>query len=309
MPITKKEQIRFRLFIEKAKQLRSPAKNKENLPRSIPADPVEGLRSFIKASKPLLVKRIRDILTKHGDDIRRLGRWILPEGFDLMEIAGKSGFEDCSTNLIGWMLFPPRKPDWALHCQQSWLKTLKLPPEGIHISHAAVPKIQYDTDNGRTDLVLFYEDDQYLLIVESKIGSSEHDAPEGQPQTTAYPDSVRLKLGLPLDFPGAMVFLTPSGSPARDEAAINTTFEVLITSIVEALSAEVLPPIYQFCYSSIITNLLTAASSEGNDKAAILRNLNEHLEGQELLLTDEQIIEQIWILGPICGNLEQGAGA
>jgi len=264
--------------------------------------PIEEFRAFIDASKPVVIRQIRKTLAEHRPQIKNLCHWLLPPGYDLLAIAGLSGFEDSYTNLLKWMLYPPNRPDLALRCQQAWLKALNLSGT-IQIDQAAEPNVQLMTIDGRVDIVLHFEKPEFLLIAEAKIGSAEHETPSRQPQTSAYPPAVRHRLGLSKDYPGAMIFLTPDGFVAQDQLAINSTYDIFISAIGGELSPEELPSELRYGYSLIITHLLTKATAGGKNKAEILRELHKYLEEKEFSLTDEQIFARLGTLGPICRDL------
>jgi hypothetical protein len=287
----------FAVFIEHAKSILGHSRSRF---------PIGEFSEFLEASKPLVIQLVRQALKDHQGQLKNLCHWLIPSSLDILAVAGLSGFEDPYTNLIKWMLYPPGSPDLAKRCQCAWLKALGL-PVAQEITEAIEPRTQLGTEDGRADMVLHFWQQQYLVIVEAKIGSEEHETPKSSAQTKAYPSAVRMRLGLPDDYPGIMVFLTPDGVLAADASAINTTYDTLVTALACELSPAELPPHLNWAYSTIVTHLLTHAASGSLNKAEALRKLSACLGGRAASLTDEQIIAELGTLGPICRTLEQGA--
>jgi hypothetical protein len=284
----------FAVFIEQAKTI---------LGQSSSRLPIAEFSDFLEASKPLAIQLVRQALKDHHEQLKNLCHWLIPSSLDILAVAGLSGFEDPYTNLIKWMLYPPGMPDLAIRCQRAWLKALDL-PVAADITEAIEPQTQLGTDDGRADIVLHFQQQHYLVIIEAKIGSEEHETPKSIAQTIAYPSAVRRRLGLPNDYPGIMVFLTPDGVLAADASAVSTTYETLVTALACELSPAELPPHLSWAYSTIITHLLAHAASGSPNKAEALRELSACLGGRAASLTDEQIIAAIGTLGPICRTLD-----
>jgi len=275
------------------------------LPESRSRLPIPEFEGFVKEAKYMAIRQVRRALEKRPDQLRNLCRWLIPASSDILAVAGFSGFEDPYTKLIKWMLYPPGRPDLAKRCQRAWLKALNL-PLAEKIEEAIEPAVQFVTEDGRADIVLHFQRPQYIVIIEAKIGSVEHETPGGKDQTAAYPSAVRSKLGLSKNHPGVMVFLTPNGLLAADESAISTTYDTLVGAIACELSPEELPFDLRWAYSTIITHLLTHAASGSLDKAMVLRELDKCLGGRASRLTDDQIIANLGTLGPICRSFETG---
>jgi len=284
----------FAVFIEQAKTI---------LGQSSSRLPIAEFSDFLEASKPLAIQLVRQALKDHHKQLKNLCHWLIPPSLDILAVAGLSGFEDPYINLIKWMLYPPDRPDLAIRCQRAWLKALG-PPVAEEISEAIEPWVQLGTDDGRADIVLHFQQQKYLVIIEAKIGSEEHETPKSIAQTIGYPSAVRRRLGLSDDYPGIMVFLTPNGVLAADASAVSTTYDMLVAAIACELSPAELPPHLSWAYSTIITHLLTHAASGSLNKAEALRKLSACLGGQAASLTDEQIIAALGTLGPICRTLE-----
>jgi hypothetical protein len=261
--------------------------------------------SFLEEAKPLAILQVRQALENQREQLKNVCCWLIPSSSDILAAAGLSGFENPYTNLIKWMLYPSGRPDLAIRCQRAWLKALNL-PIAEEIEEAIEPQVQFVIDDGRADIVLHFQQQQCVVIIEAKTGTVEHETPRSKAQTIAYPPAVRRKLGLPADHPCEMIFLTQSGLLAADQSAINTTYDTLVSAIACELSPYELPFDLRWAYSTIITHLLTYAASGSFDKAEALRKLTNYLGGRAPSLTDEQIIAELATLGPICRALRLG---
>jgi hypothetical protein len=289
----------FNCFIRRAKAIFPEARSRL---------PVAEFNSFSREANRLAIQQVRNALGDplYRDHLKKLCRWIIPFGLDILARAGISGLENSYTNLIAWMLFPPGRPDQALRCQRAWLKAMGLAAAEV-IAKPAEPLLYSETDDGIPDMVLHFQNPAYVIIVEAKLGSIEHTAPNSRAQTIAYPFAVRRALELSDDYPGDIVFLTRDGAPAKNPAAVNTTYDMLVDAIASELSPEELSSDVRWAYSMIITHLLANAASGNIDRAEHLRKIADWLGRRQGSFTDEDIILEIRTLGPICRAINLGA--
>jgi len=230
----------------------------------------------------------------------------VPESVDILAVAGLSGDEDRYTKLIAWMLWPEGKPKLALRCQKAWLKSLGLHKIAMQMKKAIKPVPQFVTKNGRPDMVMHFQQPDFILIMEAKTDTEEHETPNSDWQTQAYPAAVRERLGLPKNHPGAMVFLTRDGREAVNSNAIVTTYELLVTVIATSLSPDEINHNLRWAYSTVITHFLTHAVHSETDKVEAMRLLANNISLQQERLSNNQILENLSILGHLCRNLDMG---
>ena len=298
----------FNAFIKQATTLlSSPLLNIKPEPLAHHArQSITEFESFIAQAKPVLIRQIRAALRAHRPQLTNVCRWVVPESVDILAVAGLSGDEDRYTNLIAWMLWPEGKPELALRCQKAWLKSLGLHKIAMQMKKAIKPVPQFVTKNGRPDMVMHFQQPDFILIVEAKTGTEEHETPNSDWQTQAYPAAVRERLGLPKNHPGAMVFLTRDGREAVNSNAIVTTYELLVTVIAASLSPDEISHNLRWAYSTVITHFLTHAVPSETDKVEAMRLLANNILLQQERLSNDQILDNLSILGPLCRNLDMG---
>jgi hypothetical protein len=117
------------------------------------------------------------------------------------------------------MLRPPDQPKVARRCQRALLASLGI--DGKRLVEPVDPQTQFDTGISRPDLVMHFEKLGFVLVVEAKTGSDEHETPDGVMQCRAYPPHVRNKLRLDHDYPVKVVYLTPNGDDAEDSVCLS----------------------------------------------------------------------------------------
>lgn len=298
----------FHAFVQKAKVILSaPGSRPKSAPPTNRGEASIGeFESFVAQATPIVIREVRETLQARRATLEKLCRWVVPRSCDLLTAAGLSGNEDFYTNLIRWMLWPEGRPNVALRCQRAWLNALGLHDVAASIGEAVEPVVQFRTADGRPDMVMHFQRPAFLLIVEAKVGSKEHDTPESEWQTEGYPRAVRQKLGLPEDHPCKMVFLTPGGCEAASPSAVVTTYEALVMAIAESLSPDDLGQGIRFGYSNVITHFLTHVPSGGSDEADVLRQLSECLQSEPKDLSDGLIMKELGRLGPLCRTLSIG---
>lgn len=225
---------------------------------------IPDFNSFLTAARPLVVGHVQQEIAVLRPQIDCICQWLVPD--DLLALAGLSRVEDAYTELLAWALCSPKQENVALICQRAWLKTLGI----VETIQAAVcPQTQLITADGRPDLILDYRDDGFVVAVEAKTGSDEHETPGGGMQSVTYPDAVRSALNLPPGFPVRMVFLTPSGTAAENPQAINTTYAQFVLALALSLPLNCLPPHLRWSYSMLFTHMLGNAAPEGNAASGI----------------------------------------
>jgi hypothetical protein len=278
----------FLAFIERAKGL---------LPECEPVAPLEAFRSFLEASIPIILGRVRSSLPILTRRIRLLKRWLVPH--DLLRIAGFSYAEDPYTELIAWALHPETHSESAIHRQKAWLRRAPFFSR-LAFEEPAIPKTQYWTDAGIPDLILEYPDS--IIVLEAKTGSEEHPTPKGDLQTIAYPKA--LARSSPPGNSKAIftVFLTPDRREAANPEAFNTSFVDFCVSLAEEFEKFRLPDDVRWPFAMLLTHFLTCAIAPGVDISQFLkfasdRNLPESDEA--FLITNfNEIIDVINVLAP-----------
>lgn len=295
--VTAETIAQFNAFIKSARNLLPSCKTN--------TDAIPEFSSFIEKAKPIVVQSIREILQAHRDLLKTITRWLVPESSDILAVAGLSGAEDPYTKLIAWMLWPEGRPDLALCLQKAWIEALGLPEIAMQLKKAVEPQPQFKTQDGRPDMVMHFQQPAFVLIVEAKTGTEEHETPESDSQTQAYADAVLKTLKLPEDYNKKMVFLTRDGMEAADPNAINTTYGVLVTAIAGNLSRDQIDEDLRWAYSIVLTHFLTHAVGDGTVQTSAMRLL-KNFELDPGALSDEQILKNLGILGPLCRALQQG---
>ena len=295
---------RFSAFIEKAKT--ALPLREFRAARSLTREPqqlIAHFEAFIRQAKPIVSEQIKNTLHTHRKRLDNICRWVVPHSCDILAVAGLRRDEVSYTNLIAWMLWPEGRPDLALRLQRAWLKALGRGDISTNLAKAVEPRTEVSTDGGRADMVLNFENPDFILIVEAKMGTEEHSDPDDQWQTERYPASVRRSLQLPVDHPGVMVFLTPDGREAHAKAAIVTTYELLTTVIAETLSPEEIIPALRWAYSAVITHLLAHTTPGGFDGIEAIR---QYACRCGVDFTNDELLTDLGFLGPLCRLLRLG---
>lgn len=307
MKVSAETVSQFNAFIKQANTLLSaPVLNIKREPLTDYArQSITEFESFIAQAKPIVLQQIRATLRAHRSELTNLCRWVVPQSCEILAAAGLSGGENSYTNLIAWMLWPDGEPKLALRCQKAWLKSLGL-KIAIEMKEATRPMPQFVTKNGRPDMVMHFQQPDFILIVEAKTGTEEHETPNNDWQTQAYPAAVRERLGLPKDHPGAMVFLTRDGREAVNSDAIVSTYERLATVIAASLSPDEISNNLRCAYSTVITHFLTHAAHSETDKVEAMRLLAKNILLRQERLSNNYILNNLSILGPLCRNLDIG---
>ena len=261
--------------------------------------------AWIREARPLLAQKLRVSLAACRGRFKPFSEWLTPDSPDLLTVAGLSGFEDPYTELLAWALNPPGGPVLALRMQKAWLTCLGISEAGQMTKPASV-NTQVVTVDGRPDLVLFCDELQFLVVVEAKTFSPEHQTPSGRMQTVAYPAAVRKHLRLASDTTTYMVFLTLDGSAAADEKTISTTY----ADFVKALTAEVPPSelanVYlRWNYSTIFTHLLAQTSPGDRNSVDLLREAEVLAASVENNFDDEVILDNLEAITAAAGIVGQ----
>ena len=289
----------FLAFIEAAKVISSSPS-----PPAVASNRGDALlkfQTFLVQARPVAAAVVRRTLKVHKKYLERISRWIVPQTSDVLSASGLRGHEDPYTKLIAWILAPKGQPELGLRCQRSWLNAIGLNTLADRLTVSGQATTQLVTDNGRPDLVLHFRKPNFVLIVEAKVSSQEHVIPNKEWQTKGYPLAVRRKLGVPADYPGAMVLLTPDGREAASPDAIVTTYETFVVAIAESLSPDELPPALAGAYSLAITNMLTHAAAGGINKAEALEVFMKL--PKTIHRSDKVILEHLNSLGALCQSL------
>ncbi|MCI0445755.1 hypothetical protein L0152_21390 [bacterium] len=296
-PVSKENLTLFNEFIEQAKLLLEKERETKGAMRSR-TELNHTMNSFdhlISVARPIVIREIRNALKVNRAKITKVSRWLIPLSCDILSASGVSRIEDCYIQLIGWLFWPQGYPPIALRLQKAWLSALGRPDIAAKLKNPAKPKTQIVTEDGRADLLLHFKKPDFLLIVEAKTGSKEHRIPSRKWQTEGYPIAVRRKLGLPLSYPGMMVFLTPTGvAPESSEAKV-TTYETIVSTIAQTLSPDDVTPELKAAFSTVITHLLSCSCSENSDIVDALHLLQRRFTN----LSDEEIISNIRSIGAL----------
>jgi hypothetical protein len=126
---------------------------------------------------------------------------------------------------------------------------------------------------------LILEYDKFVVVLEAKTGSEEHEAPSGILQTMAYPDAVRRAVHIDRSKPVYIVFITPDKSEAANPEAINTTFVEFALSLAAALETIPLPDDLRFAYAMLFTHFLTYAVPPGIDTRSVVQKMDGWVVG------------------------------
>jgi PD-(D/E)XK nuclease superfamily protein len=247
---------RFREFVARSEALLGTAGTQ---------DPSTAFRVFIQRAAPLLVEPISNALENLRPRVAMLRPWITPH--DLLAVAGLAYAEDPYTELIAWALAPSTHRPSAERRQRSWLESLPLRTP-IAFPSPAEPLTQLATVNGVPDLVLQY--DEFVVVVEAKTGSSEHDTPGRTPQTLAYPQAVASTFGLPSDTPVHIVFLTPDRRAATNPEAVRASYVDLVVALAGALEPDELLDDLRSAFKMLFTHFLLHAAPLGYDSRPLL---------------------------------------
>jgi hypothetical protein len=292
--VTNNTLARFRAFVEATKVL--PPSVDEKTHASEEAT-LQAFKDLIELATPLLLKDIRQCLVDHRAELDHLACWLIPSGHDLLSVARLAGSEDAYTELIGWMLDPRDHPMEALRCQRALLASLG--PGGRKLVEPVDPQTQFDTGTSRPDLVMHFEKLDFVLVVEAKTGSDEHETPDGVMQCRAYPPHVRSKLGLNADYPVRVVYLTPDGEYAEDSDAIPITYLDLVRTFGLALRPDHLPDYLRWSYATIFTHFLACATPESVDVADAIRRVNARASRSKKTLDNGTILRNIGGFGAL----------
>ena len=87
---------------------------------------------------------------------------------------------------------------------------------------------------------------------------------------------------------------------------IVTNDERLVTVIAGSLSPDEISHNLRWAYSTVITHFLTHAVPSETDKVEAMRLLANNIPLQQERLSNDQILDNLSILGPLCRNLDMG---
>jgi len=290
----------FERFLEKARPLVAEnlvEANAEVRPRLevTPAEPshdskVADFERFLDQARPLVVGNMIEAMVEVRPRLELVRPWMLDQ--DILTVVGASFVEDAYTELLAWVLYPQGNPTVALACQRAWLSVLGI-TKASSIETPVIPHTQFVAQGGRPDMIMDYRAAGFVVVVELKTGSEEHDTPHGGMQTEAYPQLVRRSLALPDECDVEMVFLTPSGIPAANEQAINTTYHQFVVALAITLDGLTLDSSLKWSYSTIFTHLLRHASPNRLDGAKILRTVSVLLEKDTARVRDGAMLANL----------------
>lgn len=231
---------------------------------------VEGFQTFVREAMPLLFADIRNLLPEIAERATLTTRWLT--NADLLAVAGFRFVEDAYTELMAWALRPATHPASGVERQAAWLKVLGVDADD-YPSDPCEPFTQMQTEDGIPDLVMALP--TMTICVEAKTGSTEHPTPSGQPQTLAYPVSVRRALLAAADHRVKMVYLTPDGHEAENPEAVCTTYVEFVLAVAGALEGHDLPPDTRAAFRMLFTHLLTHATPPSTDAPALAHRIAE----------------------------------
>ena len=297
--------LRFQAFLDQAKAIHALHVQPPSAMTGEPRRPMEQFLSFISTAKPLVAEQIRTSLQAHRRQLDHLCRWLIPQSCDILTAAGICRDEVRCTKLIAWMLWPEGQPQLALQLQSAWLKSLGLKDVASQITAAVEPQTEFATPSGdRADMVMHFQQPDFILIVEAKIDTEEHETPSSESQTQGYPLAVRQCLDVKENHPGAMVFLTPDGRGALGSEVITTTYSALLQVIAETASPDDLDAELRWAYAAAISHIFINATSGGPDGLDALIMYAKH--GESILMSDEHVLKNLDFLGPLCRMLSSG---
>lgn len=258
MPIgtNKQTAAQFLAFVERSKELLAR--------RAVLQHHEESFKQFVAAATPLLLPRLKSSLPLLAERAKLLSRWLTP--YDVLSVAGLAGAENPYTQLTAWLLDPRTHRPSAAARQRAWLCVLGIGDQ-VSFTSPAIPRTWLRTEDGIPDLVFEYPSG--VVVVEAKTSSAEHLAPSGTPQTSAYPRSVRARLGLP-EAQVHMIYLAPSRADPDNPDAIATTFASLVVALATAMAPEDLPADLRWALSTVLTHLLNHTFPAGAEIPALL---------------------------------------
>jgi hypothetical protein len=240
---------RFAAFVEQA---RHSMGNTETLPafRAFLAAvaPLNRGRfaAFVEEARRLLVVPLRKKWEALQPQLVVLQRWITDCDLLVRVVTGENSY----TELIAWALSPATNLQTAEVLQRSLLAGLNIDWQP---AVPVEPNTQVWTVDGTLDLLLPFT--PHPVVIEVKTESDEHPAPSGKAQTFAYPDAARKKLGLGLQDPVHMVFLTPDGREAENPRAICQSFARFALLIAKGLEQVEVPDHLRSPFGMVITIL------------------------------------------------------
>lgn len=221
---------------------------------------IVAFQAFLLRARPLATGHAREYLTRLTPQAAHLLPWLV--SCDLLAIAGLSYAENAYTELVAWALSEKHGEDVALRVQRAWLSALGLPSASLE--RPLCVHTQLLTDDGIPDLVL--QSPSMLVVVEAKIGSTEHTTPTSKlKQTEAYLAATRRTLGTGDKVPGWMVFMTLDRSAPASSEARATSYLELALALATGLSGATLADDVRWAYAMLITHLVTCAVPRGVD--------------------------------------------
>jgi hypothetical protein len=229
-------------------------------------DPSAAFEEFVESAWPLVATEVRRRCSRSAGALASVVPWLLPDGWDLLRIAGFAFVEDAYTELLAWTLNPETHPPTALRRQNAWLSSFRFQPKP-RAARAVTPITQLRTDGGIPDLVLRYDD--FVLVVEAKTGTEEHETSTGELQTLAYVPAVRRRLAVPDAVPLKVVFLTPDGRAAANPAAVSATYADFVAAFAREMRPAEFPEDLRTLLGLVLTHLITCAGIASLNVTAI----------------------------------------
>jgi hypothetical protein len=246
LPLSVDEQdlCKFESFVTQARRLRRAR---------LKGVPTRRFETFTRRSICTLAQPSSTRREQLGQAFRLLGWWSTEH--DLLSASGYPFKEDHFTKLMRWALEPNVHRPSALARQFNWLERL-----GIHVKQrrSVMPHLQPLTEDGIPDLVLDYPKD--VVVVEAKVGSVEHDAPSGRPQTRAYVAAAKKRFDPDGRKRHHLIFLTTDRSEARNRRAVNTTFGEFALAQAEIMRHRQMTQDTRVAFAMIITYFLAAGT-------------------------------------------------
>ncbi|MCK6479118.1 MAG: hypothetical protein L6R43_02890 [Planctomycetes bacterium] len=251
---------RFRGLVERCRSL---SKARDGGGRSRKGDErIEGVaafQGFLDRASELALRAVADRSAEIREIASLEAAWAVRH--DLLAEAGLSFVEDAYTNLLAWMLRPATHPASALRRQTAFLSQVW--SGNTYAPDAPTePLLQVWTEDGIPDLVLQYP--SVVFVVEAKTGSEEHETPDGDAQTVAYPSALRKRWCLSPDVPAFMALLSPDGRRAASPDAVSCSYLDVSAALMRAMETEGLDGSDRVSFGLVFTHWIGHATPLGD---------------------------------------------
>lgn len=260
---------RFASFVTRAGEL-APRPDASRVP--------DEFREFVARATPLVVARVARQLDMWGRRIEALRRVRLRH--DLLDVARVTGDELAYTEMLRWLLSVETHAPSALRRQRALLGEVRRCGASFDpdlLREACEPQTNFAiAGHGIVDLVLAAP--RFVLAVETKTGTEEHETPAGTPQTVSYEEGLRRSLQLTADTPIAVVLLAPERRTPENPRATAMTFLDVAGAFAEAFDDLDLDAETAWALRAVLTHLVDHATTisatrmrRGLDAAAACR--------------------------------------